>query len=920
MSLRPLQQDFQPFEGTAGLEALVEALPASQTPARKKPIHGFWVFACAFFGVAASLAAFTLLSVQSRQNAQAVWEAQTRNYRDALQQNFSSAQILLYSLRGNHAGTGTVTRAAFDSLATELKRFFPSLYVVTWVPRVKARDIAAAEAGLANFKIRNLDGSPPGAGLPGDADIFPIQFEARGAGNFDHSLRMTGVNLLSMPGRRELLQRACASGDVLAANWPKLLSQSSGLGYLVLYLAVYDADLAELFPYQACPKLAGYFAALMRLDVLMVTAFRTLAQTETDVYLAEPGAPPGRRVIGFYGAARHEPGFEPLGFDALTRQAAASHWMEIGGLELNLMFVPMPRHWTTYGSEAGWAVLVFGLLLTLAATAFLAKQRSSTRHLMAEVDRRFKLEQALRASEYRFRLALRDSHVSVFSQDRELRYTWIFNPNLVGMEPKDIIGKRQSELFPDSANREMETLKKSVIASGFSARREVPVVADGRTYFRDLRIEPLHGRTGAITGIICVSIDVTQSKQLKEELRRSATVAERAVAAKSRFLAAASHDLRQPFQAMLLFHELLRGRLTEPLHRELCDRLGDSIRAGQDLLTALLDISTLDAGIVTPKIAGFPLQASFEGLLAEFREQGVLAGIGLRLVPTSAVVRSDRVLLERILRNLVTNALRYGGKGRILIGCRRRDGRVEIQVCDTGIGIPPDQLELIFEDFYQVGNPERRLAQGLGLGLGIVARTAALLGHPVGVRSRPGRGSVFSVTVATVAANEPEAAAQPAAEPAAEPESVPPQRILVIEDDEMQRAALHMLLEESGHAVLAAATPEEAAGLVENAPRKPTLIISDLRLPGPLSGSGAILLLRALIGAPVPAILATGDTDEQQLRQAAAAGAAILHKPFNHAALTQLLRTLVPPAGPDARSEETRPNEMRPDARSEETT
>ena len=904
MSLRPLQQDSHPFEGAADLEALVEALPASEAPPRKKPLRGVWVFLCALFGIAASLAAFSLLSYQSWQNSRTVWEAQTRNHRDALQQSFSGAQILLYSLRGNHAGNGAISRGSFDSLATELKRFFPALYVVSWVPRVKVRDIAATEraaraAGQMDFHIRNVDGSPAGAGLPDDADIFPIEFEARGTGNFDRGSRMAGANVLSMPGRRELLRRACASGDVLAANWRTLMSNTDGLGYLILYLAVYDADLSEQFPYQACPKLAGYFTALMRIDVLMVTAFRALPQLAADIYLVEPKAPDGQRVIGHYGTPNHGPEFEHPSFEEVTRQAAASHWMEIGGLELTLMFVPLPRHWTTYGSEAGWAVLVFGLALTLAATAFLAKQRSATRHLMAEVDRRFKLEQALRASEYRFRLALKDSHVAVFSQDRELRYTWIFNPNLTGLEPKDIIGRRHSDLFPDAPNREMEMLKRRVLASGVSARREVPVVVHGRTYYRDCRVEPLHDRTGAITGIICVSIDTTEAKRMKEELSRSVALAERAVAAKSRFLAAASHDLRQPFQAMLLFHELLRGRLTESLHLELCGRLGDSIRAGQDLLTALLDISTLDAGIVTPKIAHFPLQPSLDGLVAEFREQSALVGIELRLMPTSAAVRSDRVLLERILRNLVTNALRYSEKGRILIGCRRRPGGVEIQVWDTGIGIPPDQLELIFEDFYQVGNPERRLTQGLGLGLGIVARTAQLLGHAIAVRSQPGRGSVFSLTVAT--ADQDEAA--PADPVAVETDELPPQRILVVEDDDMQRDALRMLLEESGHTVLGAANPDEAARLIRGASDKPTLIISDLRLPGPLSGVETISLLRTLIGVRVPAILATGDTDEHQLRHAASAGAAVLHKPFNHAALTRVLRVLISPAGGNSRSE-----------------
>ena len=900
MSLRPLHHDPQPFENAADLEALIEALPASEAPVRKRPINPIWIFLCAFLGVAASLGAFVLLSVQSRQNAQAVWEAQTRNYRDALQQSFSSAQILLYSLRGGHIGAGTLTHASFDSLTGELRRFFPSLFVAAWVPRVKVRDIAATERaaaanGLPDYHIHNIDGSPAGAGLAPDDEVFPIYFTARGAGNFRPGRPLTGTNILSSPGRRELLQRACASGDVLAANWPVLVSRENGLGYLALYLAVYDGDLGDLYPYEACPRLAGYVAALMRADVLMVTAFRALPPVDSDIYLVQPDAPPAQRVIGYYGGTPHDQNFRPLPFEALPEKAAASHWMEVGGLELSLMFVPAPRPWTTRGSDAARILLVFGLLLTFALTAFLAKQRSATLHLMAEVDRRFKLEQALRASEYRFRLALRDSNVSVFSHDRELRYTWIFNPNLAGLEPKDMIGHRQSELFPDSSNREMEALKQSVFASGFSARREVPLVVGEHTYYRDLRVEPLHDRTGAISGIICVSIDVTEARRLKEELSRSVAVAERAVATKSRFLAAASHDLRQPFQAILLFHEMLRARLADPQHLDLCDRLGDSIRAGQELLTALLNISTLDAGIVTPKFGDFPLQPSLEALVAEFREQGALVGMSFRLVATSAVVRSDRVLLERILRNLVANALRHGGTGRVLIGCRRRDRGVEIQVCDTGAGIPPEQLELIFEDFYQVGNPERQLAQGLGLGLGIVARTASLLGHTTAVRSRPNHGSTFSVTVDRAAPGTIEAAPLAAADPSVSPR----QRILVIEDDDMQREALRMLLEDSGHQVLLASEPEEAIRLVVSAPLKPTLIISDLRLPGPLSGVEAIAKLRALLGGQVPAILATGDSGEAQLRRIAAAGAAVLHKPFNHATLSHVLRSLLPATGSD---------------------
>ncbi len=906
MSLRPLEQDFQPFGDSTGLEALAEALPASKAPARKKPLHLYWIFAFALLGVAASLGASALLTVQSLRNSQAVWAAQTGNYREALQHGFSEAQILLHSLRGSHAGTGTISRIAFDTLADELQRFFPSLHVIAWIPRVKVRNIAATEraaaaSGLQNFRVLNIGGAPAGAGLSPDDDVFPVYFSARGNSPHDRNQAPLGTNLLSAPGRKEFLGQNCNSGGVLAANWPALLDRGGGLGYLALYLAVHVANAPSAPPGSPCPGLTGYFSALLRVDVLLVSSFRTLPPIEADIYLVDPKAQAGQQVIGFYGTPSHNPNPAPLSLGDLTAQTGASHMMEIGGLKLDLMFVPMPRDWGSQISQSSWAVLVFGLMLTAALTTFLVKQRTATRIVMAEVDRRFKLEQALRASEYRFRLALRDSHVAVFSQDRELRYTWIFNPNLVGLEPRDIVGKRHSELFPGGANREMEELKRRVITTGLSARQEIQLVAAGHTYFRDLRIEPLHDRTGAIIGIICVSIDVTEAKHMKEELNRSVAVAERAVATKSRFLAAASHDLRQPFQAMLLLYELLRVRLTEPLHQELCAQLGESIKAGQDLLTALLDISTLDAGVITPRLSSFPLLPSLQTLVAEFREQSIQVNIALRLVPTGIVVRSDRVLLERILRNLIANALRYIERGHILIGCRRRRGQVEIQVWDTGIGIPPDQIELVFEDFYQVGNQERRPSQGLGLGLGIVARTAKLLGHTIAVHSQPGRGSVFTLTVATAAESEPE----PPEQPPVIPDSPPPQCILVVEDDEMQRGALKLLLEESGHRVLCAASPEAATDLITaGVTEQPTLIISDLRLPGPLSGVEAIALLRILIGSPVPALLTTGDTDEHLLRYATAAGNAILHKPFNHAALTRMLSTLVvAPAGQDSSSE-----------------
>lgn len=229
------------------------------------------------------------------------------------------------------------------------------------------------------------------------------------------------------------------------------------------------------------------------------------------------------------------------------------------------------------------------------------------------------------------------------------------------------------------------------------------------------------------------------------ELHKAMHAAERANAAKSRFLAAASHDLRQPFQAMELYREVLDARLTAPKDREALMALSGAMAAGKELLNALLDISTLEAGITVPKIERVELGPFLTELVGEFHEEAERNTLGLTLAVTSAVVQTDRLMLARIVRNLISNALRYTQSGRILVGCRRVKGFIRIEIWDTGPGIPPERQAEIWEEFTQLGNPERDRSKGLGLGLAIVAKQAKLLAHPVGVRSREGRGSVFFV-------------------------------------------------------------------------------------------------------------------------------------------------------------------------------
>lgn len=287
---------------------------------------------------------------------------------------------------------------------------------------------------------------------------------------------------------------------------------------------------------------------------------------------------------------------------------------------------------------------------------------------------------------------------------------------------------------------------------------------NGQYHWHRSKAQALRTADGGFVEWIGVTIDIESSKAMELVLSEYARLqkiakeeAERANRAKSSFLAAASHDLRQPFQAMHLYHAVLAGHDVDARARQAIDGLRQAMEAGEELLQALLDVSSFEAGTVRPAIVTFPVGEVIADVTAEYRDIAAQHGIDLRTRASGALVASDRVLLKRMIRNLVHNALRYTRCGGILIGCRRRGDAVLVQVWDTGIGIAEPHLTMIFEDFYQVDNPSRDRNRGLGLGLSIVQRTGQLLGHKVSVASRPGRGSVFTIAVPLMASADAEA-------------------------------------------------------------------------------------------------------------------------------------------------------------------
>ncbi|WP_448187807.1 hybrid sensor histidine kinase/response regulator [Azospirillum sp. sgz301742] len=378
--------------------------------------------------------------------------------------------------------------------------------------------------------------------------------------------------------------------------------------------------------------------------------------------------------------------------------------------------------------------------------------------------------------------------------------------------------------------------------------------------------------------LIGTVMDVTEAHQVECELQDARDRAEHANLTKSKFLAAASHDLRQPLQSVFLFAAALHHHVGDERGREQLMHLERGLDALKGLLDSLLDVSRLDAGIIKPEVEEFPLDELLDHVAAAYLPVAVGKGLVLDVRRCGVAVRSDRTLLGRMLRNLVENALRYTEHGGVRVSChsegRATGDTLRIEIADTGIGIPPDHLDRIWEEFHQVSNAERDRTQGLGLGLAIVQRISGLLDHPIEVRSAPGRGSVFSITA-------PATPATPTAEPQAAPDidRGTGQFAVLVDDDAIVLLGLKAMFEEWGYQVLVAGSTDDALARLERAERRPDIVVADYRLREGRVGTEAILSIRQRYGMAIPGIILTGETGPEAQRDATAHGLRVIHKP-----------------------------------------
>lgn len=465
--------------------------------------------------------------------------------------------------------------------------------------------------------------------------------------------------------------------------------------------------------------------------------------------------------------------------------------------------------------------------------------------------------------------------------------------HLFGYARNELLGRPIEMLIPEAARTQHLALRGEYLASPrprpmgagmelFGLRR------DGSTFPAEIGLSPVHTASG--TYVSSTIRDVRDHKRIEAQLIEAKQSAERASRAKSRFLATASHDLRQPMQTLGMLNSALSRSARDEQPRRTVALQGQALGAMSDLLDSLLDISKLETGVIEPDITDCRVATIFERLHAEFQSQAQAKGIELLVAAGGGAVRTDSTLLEQVLQNLLANAIRYTEQGHVQLRCVSDADHIRIEVLDTGSGIPPDELDAIFDEFYRIPRTSAEHAGGLGLGLSIVRQLTDLLEHPLHVESTPGAGSCFAVHVPK---GKP-AAASDAGEKSADETTASNALILIIDDDNEVAEATAMLLEIVGYRTLIAADAVVARERLASAGGAPNAIICDFHLSRGTSGIDAIRDIRTALQAQVPAVLVTGDTSASVAERLKALETChLLSKPVDTDELLQLLQSLV---------------------------
>jgi two-component system, sensor histidine kinase len=413
---------------------------------------------------------------------------------------------------------------------------------------------------------------------------------------------------------------------------------------------------------------------------------------------------------------------------------------------------------------------------------------------------------------------------------------------------------------------------------------------DGSEFPVEISLSPIRQEGGLI--VAAAIRDVTDRMRVEKEIREAQAAADRANLGKSRFLATASHDLRQPLQALTLLNGALRRVVNDPDALEMLEHQDQAVTAMSRLLNALLDVSKLESGVIKPDITDFRVAQVLEELRREFAAVASSKGLELHIEPTQALVRSDQALVSQALKNLVSNAIKYTSRGWIRLRSISDGAFVRIEVSDSGLGIAADQLPYIFDEFYQVGVAANASRDGYGLGLSIVQRVATVLGLRIDVHSEAGRGSTFALQIPGSERAVDEVAATDAAGRQRTPGAGNSHHLLLVEDDPGVRNATRMFLKGEGYRVSTAATLDEALQRLQENPDI-HLVITDYHLEGGTTGADVIAAARGRFGADFRAILITGDTSSAIAGLRRDACLRVTSKPINADELLGMIQALL---------------------------
>lgn len=453
------------------------------------------------------------------------------------------------------------------------------------------------------------------------------------------------------------------------------------------------------------------------------------------------------------------------------------------------------------------------------------------------------------------------------------------------------IGRPLSDLHSLASDTALASDAREVLRHRAPVERAIET-SQGLWFLR--RVMPYLSDESSVDGVVITFTDITERNRIARDLQAAKQAADLANIAKTRFLAAASHDLRQPLQSLALIQGLLAKAVVGEKAEQLVVRLDDTIETMSGMLNTLLDINQFESGMMRANKINVPVNEIFDRLRHEFLYHAQARGLTFEVVRTSLIVVSDPVLLEQLIRNLLSNAMKYTPAGGVVLGCRRHKHCVKIEVWDSGIGISETDQETIFEEYYQVNNAARERSRGLGLGLSIVKRLGDVLDHQISVHSQPGKGSVFTIEVRRleVARTGGKADGSGATDRPARVKTLTG-TILVIEDDPEVRGLLQILLETDGHRVAAVGDGPAALLLLRQAGLVPDLIVADYNLPNGMTGVEVAAQCTTILNHKVPVIILTGDVSTATHDAIEVSNAVQMNKPVTPRTLSQAIQSLL---------------------------